>query len=96
MLFDILAFHVCLAFLKRYSLRIAEYYDQRNTITDVYDVSSLTTAFYFGCFVHRNNNKVPDHNLFIKDVPGYGQMGLVETHCKRVLRVCVASSAIPA
>lgn len=49
-----------------------EYYDQRNTTTHVYDVSSLTNPFYVGGFVHGNNNKVIDHNLFIKEVPGYG------------------------
>jgi choice-of-anchor B domain-containing protein len=63
-----------------------EYYDQRNTTTHVYDVSSLTNPFYVGGFVHGNNNKIIDHNLFIKVDPIYGPLAF-ESNYTTGLRV---------
>lgn len=43
-----------------------EVYDQSITKTHVYDVSDLDNPIYKGGWEHTNQNKIIDHNLFIK------------------------------
>jgi choice-of-anchor B domain-containing protein len=49
-----------------------EYYGQTVMKTWVYDVSDLDNPVLKGGWTHPHNSLVIDHNLFIKDVPGYG------------------------